>query len=113
MGAGKQALRATRPVSIRGNPPMRVGFLYPFFPEVKKSSMTQSVKECFTMTLAPSCILMPGPLLAREVIGHRGQERVMVHTRMGMACCSVTMALWRILSHGCTEEQRQCTDALA
>jgi hypothetical protein len=47
------------------------------------------------------------------VIGRRGQERVMVHTRMGMACCSVTMALWRILSHGYTEEQRQRTDALA
>jgi hypothetical protein len=48
------------------------------------------------MTLAPSYILVPGHLLAREVVGRmqRGQGRVVVHTRMGgmLLCGAATRA---------------------
>ena len=75
MDAGKQALHATWPVSSRGNPPIQVGFLYLFFPMVKKSSMPQSVKEHFTQDdIGTELILVPGPLLAREVVGAEGKN---------------------------------------
>src|SRR5215510_14142844 len=65
--------------------------------------MPQSVKERFTQD-DPGTGLHPGARAsasARGGSGRRGQERVIVPTRMGAACCSDTLALWRILSHGC------------
>src|SRR4030095_3824869 len=79
MDAGKQALRATWPVSIRGNPSMRVGLLYPFLPEVKKSSMPQSVKECFTQD-DTGTELHPG---ARASASARGDWAQRARTRDG------------------------------
>jgi len=64
--------------------------------------MPQSVKGHFTQDDIGT-ELYPGARASASARGggRRGQERVTVHTRMGTACCRITMALWRTLCHSC------------